>query len=161
MRRHALHAIMALTIGTTPVLGQTGELRVAGGLARGSASSLSTAPAGTASLSFLAGAFSLGPEVLYLPGDPQVWGLGMVTRVRIHRSGLRPYLVGGLSGNYWTGLVSAGLFSGSFGAGVVLNGQANPMVTVEARYYDKLQRIATEDGNWAFVTLTVGIRFGW
>jgi hypothetical protein len=56
-------------------------------------------------------------------------------------------------------LDNTGLFSGNLGAGIVPGPRSN--FTVELRVYENLQWLAGGPGNWAFVTLTGGLRVGW
>lgn len=153
---------LLLMLLSRPGSAQTGELRMNAGLAQGIESGgLPTGLAANASFSFTVGGFSFGPEGLLVPGNERVYGLGGVARMRLSSRGLAPYLIGGLGGNYWRtdGLGTTGLFTGNLGAGVGFGPEKN--VGVELRIYENLQRLAGGPGNWAFITLTGGIRIGW
>ena len=142
---------------------QTGEVRVHAGAMTGlgaDGAPLKTTING--SFSFVKAAFSFGPEMSYAFGEQHILGLGVVTRVRLGAKGWRPYLVGGLGGNYWKrdGYVTAGLFTGSIGAGIRLPTRGGPDLTLETRIHKNLQNYAG-GGNWDFVSVAAGVRLGW
>ena len=142
---------------------QTGEFRMQGGTFLGDGGESSVQVATTASFSFVKSHFSFGPEVLYVFGSPRVLGIGAVARYRIGSSRLAPFLVGSLGGDYWKNrddFITAGLFSGSLGAGLELSATRGPTVTLEARGHKRLQNYSG-GGNWDFLTITAGVRFQW
>jgi hypothetical protein len=146
-----------------PARAQTGELRLAAGLLTGLGSGGSPAkPVASASFGFVKSRFSFGPEVSWAFGDERILGVGVVTRLRIGANGLRPYLVGGLGGNYWrrSEFVTAGLFTGSVGAGVSFARRGGTELTLESRVHHNLQNYGG-GGTWNFITLAVGGRLGW
>jgi hypothetical protein len=145
------------------VTAQTGEFRVNGGLAAGLGSGgFPSSPFVSASFSFVKSAFSFGPEAGYAFGSDRIFAIGAVARLRVSSGRLRPYLVGGLGGNYWhrVNFGSAGLFSGSLGAGVILAERSPAGLTLEVRMHQNLQRYGGAE-NWDFITVGGGIRFGW
>jgi hypothetical protein len=155
-------AAVTLILTTQTASAQIGELRVNAGLANGLGSNgLPLNPVTTASFSFVKSSFSLGPEVLYVFGTARVFGLGAVARLRVGSGPLRPYLIGGLGGNWHRqDFLTPGLFSGSLGAGVSLSRAAPMELTLEARLHKNLQRYGG-GGDWDFITVAAGVRFGW
>ncbi len=158
---------LSILTGFTPrVLAaqRIGEFTVSGGASQGAESGgLGTRAALASSFAFVRSSFSLGPEVLFIPGTPKVYGFNAAARFRLGRSDARPYLVGSLGGYSWRQpqFVSTNLFTGSLGAGLRLGGEAGrERFTLEARYHDNLQRIQSP-GRWALFTLLGGLRFGW
>ena len=146
-----------------PVQAQTGELQVSAGLMTGLGTGGSPVkPIANASFSFVKSGFSFGPEVSWAFGQERILGVGVVSRLRVGSSGLRPYLVGGLGGNYWkrNDYVTAGLFTGSIGVGVSLAARRGSGVTLESRVHHNLQNFEG-GGNWDFLSFAVGGRLGW
>lgn len=142
---------------------QTGEFRVNAGLITGLGSGgTPLKKVASASFSFVKGGFSFGPEVFWAFGPERILGVGAVSRLRIGASGLRPYLVGGLGGNYWRGknYGTAGLFTGSIGAGVSFVKRRGVEVTFESRVHRNLQNYGGV-GNWNFISVVAGVRLGW
>ena len=99
---------------------------------------------------------------MYAFGEQHIFGIGVATRIRLSAGGLTPYLVGGLGGNYWKrdDYITAGLFTGSVGAGIVLATRSGKGFTVETRIHKNLQNYGG-GGNWDFITLAGGVRLGW
>jgi hypothetical protein len=150
---------LLLAVPAHPVLAQTGEIRFTAGFATGIGSGgLSPSPVTMASFSFVKSSFSFGPEVLYVYGDPRIFGIGVVSRLTLGSRAVRPYLVGGLGGDYWKRSqgVTAGLFTASLGAGFHLSRH----IIVEGRVHQNLQNY-TGGGNWDFVTIMAGGKIGW
>jgi hypothetical protein len=142
---------------------QTGELRVNGGIMTGLGSGGSPVkPLTSASFSFVKSSFSFGPEVSYAFGEEHIFGIGVVSRLRLSSGGLRPYLVTGLGGNYWKRdpYVTTGLLTGSAGVGVVLATRGGLGLTLETRIHKNLQNYGG-GGNWDFVSIAGGVRLGW
>jgi hypothetical protein len=153
--------LCGLVPGTVPA--QTGEFRLNAGLAVGLGSEgLPASLVSTASFSFVASSFSFGPEILYVTGDPRILGVGVVSRLQLNFRGFRPYLVGGVGGDYWQRPmhVTAGLFTGNIGAGIRLGGDSQLALVLEARAHKNLQNYQG-GGRWDFVTITLGGRLGW
>jgi hypothetical protein len=164
VKRILLMSLVLAAAGLPQVVGaQTGEFRAQAGTFWGSAGGPSAQQAANASFAFVTSRFSFGPEVLYVFGSPRVLGIGAVARLQIGSSRLTPYLVGSLGGDYWKSrndFITAGLFTGSLGAGVQLSGTRGPSVTLEARGHKRLQNYSG-GGNWDFLTITGGVRFRW
>lgn len=165
MKRGGLLIVLIplMTLPFRSAAAQTGEFRVNAGLASGVGSDgLPPTVATTASFSFVKSSFSLGPEVLYVGGSERIFGIGAVARLYVGSGTLRPYLIGGLGGNYWKRqqFVTAGLFSGSLGAGLSVATRGALGVGLEARLNKNLQRYGG-GGNWDFVTVMAGVRLGW
>ena len=156
--------VSALLVGAArPGHTQTGELRVGAGAMTGlGADGSPVKPITTASFAFVKGTFSFGPEVFYAFGEDRIFGIGVVARLRILSGPLQPYLVAGLGGDYWEfrNYTSAGLFTGSLGAGIHLARSNTLGLTLETRVHKKLQNYSG-GGNWDFVSLAAGIRLGW
>ena len=141
---------------------QTGEFRANAGLMTGLGSGgAPVKPVTSASFSFVTSHFSMGPEVSWAFGEERIFGIGLVSRFHVSTRGVRPYVVGGLGGNYWkrNNYVTAGLLTGSLGAGISLAARRSVDLTLETRVHKNLQRDA--GGNWDFVTLTAGVKFQW
>jgi len=164
MHRVTLAIITALLAGTArPGYGQTGELRISAGVMTGmGADGSPVKPVTAASFSFVSRGFSFGPEVFYAFGDQRILGLGGVARIRIASGRFHPYLVAGLGGNFWRteSFGTAGLFTGSLGAGIELARNNNLGMTMEGRAHKNLQNYSGE-GNWDFISVAAGIRLGW
>jgi hypothetical protein len=163
-RSRLIAGLVLSVVGLPQVAGaQTGEFRVQGGTFWGSSGGSSVQVVTTASFAFVKSNFSFGPEALYVFGSPRVLGIGAVARLRIGSSRLAPFLVGSLGGDYWKNrrdLITAGLFTGSLGAGLELSGTRGPSVTLEARGHKRLQNYSG-GGDWDFLTITAGVRFQW
>jgi hypothetical protein len=156
-------AFMVLMLAAGPARAQTGELRLNGGAMTGIGSGgASIKPVTSASFGFAKSNFSFGPEVFYAYGEERIWGFGVVARLGVGSGRVKPYLVGSLGGNYWkqSNFVTAGLFTGSVGGGMLMVRNRHLGITAEARVHKNLQNYSG-GGNWDFVTLTAGVRFGW
>lgn len=164
MHRVTLVMITVLTAGTAHFgYSQTGELRVSAGMMTGiGAGGSPVKPVTAASFTFVSRGFSLGPEVFYAFGQERIFGLGVVSRLRVGSGRFHPYVVAGLGGNYWRteSFGTAGLFTGSLGAGIELAQGGNLGVTLEGRAHKNLQNYSGE-GNWDFISVAAGIRLGW
>ena len=91
--------VLPVLIAPQMVRAQTGEFRVNAGLITGLGSGgTPVKKVASASFSFVKSGFSLGPEVSWAFGEERILGIGVVSRLRIGSSGLRPYVVGGLGG---------------------------------------------------------------
>lgn len=158
-----LVCVSALVIAVRSGHAQTGELRVGAGAMTGlGADGSPVKPVTVASFSFVKGSFSFGPEVFYAFGAERIFGIGVVARLRVLPGRLQPYLVAGLGGDYWKleNYVTAGLFTGSLGAGIYLTRSNTLGITLEARVHRNLQNYSG-GGNWDFVSIAAGIRLGW
>lgn len=160
-------AILLLLIGASagPLSAQKiGEFTVSGGLAQGTESGgLGSHAAIATSFAFVKSGFALGPELLYIPGTPRVYGFGGVLRVRLGGELGRAYLVGSLGGTSWRRIqfIDARLFTGSIGAGMRLSGgSTRERLTIEVRYHDNLQNFGGSNA-WGFLSVLGGVRFGW
>jgi hypothetical protein len=141
-----------------------GEVALYGGWAKGSGGGLPASFMTGASLAFVRGSFSLGPELHFSTGgDRKLVAWGGVARLNFGAGSLRPYLVGGLGSYSWKQLnaVTITAFSGSIGAGVVLGDPKGPVAfQAELRRHDKLQNIGTT-GSLGLFSATAGVRFHW
>ena len=163
-RVRILVTVSALVVVAAPAgHSQIGELRVSAGAMTGiGADGSPVKPVTAASFSFVIARFSFGPEVFYAFGDRRIFGIGAVARFRVTSGRLGPYLVAGLGGNYWNlgNYGSAGLFSGSLGAGIYLTRSNTLGVTLETRVHRNLQHYSG-GGNWDFMSVAAGVRLGW
>lgn len=162
-RRFFLCVALAVVMGIRAGWSQTGEVRIqAGGLTGLGSGGSPVKPMISGSFSFVRSAFSFGPELMYAFGEQHILGIGVATRIQLSGAGRRPYLVGGLGGNYWRrdGYITAGLFTGSVGAGIVLATRGGMDFTVETRIHKKLQNYEG-GGNWDFISIAGGMRLGW
>jgi hypothetical protein len=154
-----------LTLGPVSVEAQRiGEFTFGVGMAQGlEGKELGARIHANTSFSVVASSFSLGPEFQYVSGTPHIYGYGLVGRFLPGGVGSRGYIVGSLGGNSWRqeNFVSTNLFSGSIGAGVLLDVRGKrDRLAIEARFHDNLQNVGGL-GNWAFVTVTGSVRVGW
>ena len=155
--------VTLMTLEPGAARAQTGELRLNAGAMTGIGSGgASLKPVTSASFAFVNSGFSFGPETFYAYGEERIWGIGAVARLDLGSGRHKPYLVGGLGGNFWTlpNFGNAGLFSGSLGGGILLVQNRHLGITAEARVHKNLQNYSG-GGNWDFVSLTGGVRFGW
>ncbi len=132
-------------------------------------------PSVTGDLSFVAGPFSLGPELgVYFTGADSLSPntrpesavtLGGVVRYRFRRGAWSPHGVIGMGAYWWDSVHPAAptgtYFSGSLGAGVSREvGRRGSRVQAEARLHQLIARTGRQ-GTRRFVAIGVGFSLGW
>jgi len=127
-------------------------------------------------ISFVVGAFSLGPELgLYFTGPASlgahpgrgenVFTYGAVARRWIRAGSWRPFVVAGLGRYTWESsredAPTGEYFSGSVGLGMLRAlTTSGTGLSAELRFHQLLQNTGVQ-GTRQFVTLTAGASFGW